>query len=422
MCRMMSRMHSILRAVISAFSILLASSCWSQLSATVMTAQSRVQGLQYSSAEATQYATWTFTVTPGGNYGHLTSIGWSVDGQLMQSYGSIESFTYTATSSGKHTISCYMSYAVGVTGTLTVAAIGGPLSLGVTLPPGMPKTFVHDMQDVSKPFYIQYFGYDHASPPTNSQIQLTQDGTVTPTLVQPTGTTETWSYGSLYCPQIARDSNSNYSTISLQADSSKAAVTVGCTFSYTDPVDPTLTGSTLDDTSSTPQSAKSGSAMMVNQFDPHAPLKTSLDQNEALTASTFGVNTSSSVGFTGTGYSIYLFDQQGQNMPGVWVNERFTSVPNGALAINVNSAADFWTTQMPNSTSKLYWNVDPSGVFEWDNIWFSYTIPATFSSLTAVHQYWAGSQSVSSNSPGGGVNVGSYTITYSVGSVAQVGS
>src|SRR6185312_12175910 len=50
-------------------------------------------------------------------------------GTTMQSSATNQPFTYSASGPGLHKVSAYFSYAVGVTGTRSVAAIGGPLGL-----------------------------------------------------------------------------------------------------------------------------------------------------------------------------------------------------------------------------------------------------------------------------------------------------
>jgi hypothetical protein len=389
--------------------------------------KSRVKGLSWDSTNSQQDATFGFSVTlPSGN----THCSWFLDGSStpIAADNNLSSISITIVGAGKHSVTCTSNGLAGpYNGTLTFAAIGGPLTLGVIPASSGPPTFVNDQENVAQPFYIQSFGYAHSSPPTNSLVQLTQDGSAAVMLGQPAGTTETWSYGSLYCPQLAASPGTNYTSITLQADSGSSALvkgnsstgpsTIACQFNYTDPTDSSLSGSAQDDTTSTPQSAGS-TVMMVDQFDAHQPQSASQSSAVPMTPGEENVTTSSTLGFVGTQYSMYLYDQLGQQMPGVWVQERFSSVPTGVLSIEVNSNGTFWITQMPPDTVPAHWNLFPSGVFKWDYLWFTYAIPITFQGATADHQYWAGTKSISST-VAGGIEVGDFTITYSTSGVSQ---
>ena len=106
----------------------------------------------------------------------LSRVTWSVDdidkkvSEVDDDTGELPSraydFTYTAVGVGKHTIKVQVDYYYSPgPGTKTVAAIGGPLALGASGPSGNPNTFTHDQNNSTKPIYLQYFDYSHASPP-----------------------------------------------------------------------------------------------------------------------------------------------------------------------------------------------------------------------------------------------------------------
>lgn len=302
---------------------------------------------------------------------------------------------------------------------LTFAAIGGPLTIAAKPNPSNPPTFTIDQNDTGKPIYLQYFDYSHASPPTDSKVQQTQDGTAAVSLGQLDGTKYAWSYGGLRCPElIANPSATGLTSITLQAESaSTSPIPITCTYSYsyTDPTThDVLSGSATDDTATTPLSSDP-SKMLPYQASVYRPNTTAMCSAIPIQPSDVGVTLSPGQGFSGNEYKIYLYDQKGDLMPGVWVQERFTSVPNGIIAIGVNNDSTFWTTQMPDQNNP--WDTYPSGVFMYDYLWVQFDA-ASFSGATAVHHYWAATKAISTTVPGG-IDVGTWTISYGTTSTTQ---
>ncbi len=380
----------------------------------------RVRGLSYdSTVSGGQAASFTFSVP--APQGGVQYVHWKVDDVLVTSAENSLSCTYKAVGVGKHTVTVKVLPNAGAqqNGSLTFAAIGGPLNLGIVKPTGNPETFVNDRKNKREPFYLQYFDYGHASPPTDARVQKTQDGTATVALSQLTGTNATngtkmeWEYGALYCPELTNSPSANLTSITLQAESAAIApITVKCKFTYKDPVDATLTGSAYDDTAVTPQPGFA--YMMVNKFSIHRPDITEMSAEIPMTLAETNITLGPGEGFSGSKYKIYLYDHLGDQMPGVWVQERFTSVPTGTLSIEVNSDADFWTTQMPPTSDK--WDFYPSGIFMYDYIWVHY--PAGFTGATAVHHYWAATKAISTTVPGG-IDVGTWQIMYGTATSTQ---
>ena len=340
---------------------------------------------------------------------------WEIDGVNQPGTPGNVPYTLTVHGVGKHLIQVFANGSITYNGALTVAAIGGPLSLTAKPASGMPTTFQHDQNDPAKPVYAQYFAYGHASPPASSYAQITQDA-MAAAPSQLTGTTMTWSYGSFRCPELVANPTANLSSITVQAESASSA-TISCSFSYTDPTDPSLTGTAVDDTTQTPQSPSKPTVMMVNKVTGHEPSSSALcSSNIPVTAADAGVPLGPGQIFVGSKCSVYVYDQLGSQMPGLWVQERYTSVPTGVLSIEANGEGNAWTTGMPPDKTPDDWNLFPSGVFMWDYFWLTAT--STFPGATAVHHYWGATKGVFAAD--GGIDVGTYTITYTTTSATQV--
>jgi len=386
--------------------------CFAQPPLTITASKSRVQGLTYDATSKQQTATWVFTATPPAGNPTINFWNWKIDGVAQPGTQGNVPFTLTVHGVGHHLVEVMANGSITYDGAITVAAIGGPLTVMAKVDASMPATFANDQDDPTKPAYAQYFNYSHASPPTSKNAQKTQDAMAMATS-QLAGTTMAWSFGSFRCPELVANPTANLASITLQAESAGSA-TVSCHFTYTDPNDATLTGSADDDTAQTPNPS-SPTAMMVNKVNAHEPASSAISSTVPLSASDVGVTVGTGQVFAGSKSSILVKDQLGSQMPGVWVQERFTSNPTG-LSIEGNGDGAGWTTQMPPDKTPPDWAVFPSGVFTWDFFWV--LVPTTFPGATAVHHYWAATLGVLSTE--GGIDVGTYTITFSTTAAGQV--
>lgn len=391
-----------------------------QLTATVSANVSRVQALAWDGSH--QSASWTFTVTPGGSYGTLNFVTWSVDGiTIVTNSGThaLDTFTWVAVdAAAKHTISAYMSYSVGVTGSLTVAAIGGPFIPTVNEGDGVDLVPSRD-SGVDQPCYLQYFGYTYTTSGAkpDSDLETPQTGSASPQFTQPTGTTYSWSpTGGI---AIVGSSTSSAVNVSASSSSTTGAAKLTLTYSYTDPSDSSLTGTATDDSQSSPKPFSTTVNANWHNFTCHEP-----DNAEEVSATTSYSSSNPQATYVS---HLKLTDNLSADMPGVWVQERF---PNGATEvtrhdpkagvgeIGANSDSIWWTTGTGGEFG-LYGGSPPTWAETPDTITLS--LPWNNPAITTwphgshstdpwviyTQEYYAGTKSTTTQ----GILVATFTIT-----------
>lgn len=363
----------------------------------------RVKGLTYdgSTSPGQQDVLFTFTVDPDAGY---TSIVWSVDGTAIASAQNSKTCPYLAVGVGKHEVDVKVGYPGQPvhTGALTFAAIGGPLTTGITSGERYTPTTDLLAGGSGSAKYLQYFGFDPSGDIPDG-AQPPQMGTLAPALPQlDPGTAYSWS---------------TIGNVSIVGSSTNASVTVGAndqsgygadgarlTFTYTDPNDTTLSGSAQDDSDQTPPPGETSTDPSFYRFTGHKP-------SDIVNFSK--TNLSTTVGPPSWAiadiYRLQVFDQLGLYGAGVWVQERFPDAPPGGYS-GVNADGVHWTT-------------DPSGLLldgatyniAYDELAISLDEPYPFADnvqayMVRVQKYYGGTSSTSIS--GSGVYLGTFNCNF----------
>jgi hypothetical protein len=276
-----------------------------------------------------------------------------------------------------------------------VAVIGGPITVSVT--PGETDVVVwkRDNKVEGNPWYIQFFRDEVASQRT-TDWQRPQNATAG-VMRQPPGTSITWTVPEpLYSRTLNTQGVTNPTSIDVEARGVSGTKEVTTTFqlSFTGMHGHTASASGEDDTDSTPDETVTTAEgiMMTSKLTPHHPITTQKKSSTPIPPP---------LGKVGAGeqWFIYVMDQTGKEMPGVWVQERFiTALPPNFL---VNPDRSGWATN---------WD----GFFGPDNLkyfWNAGVPPSTQISVT--HEYWAATYRTIQNA--GGLRVGTWTLTISAG-------
>ncbi len=115
-------------------------------------------------------------------------------------------------------------------------------------------------------------------------------------------------------------------------------------------------------------------------------------------------------------YRYKLLDSEGNGMPGVWVQERFTDGDH--LQLTVNGSGSYWTATLFATVDSGTVNVKdglwtgPSGQ-NFDVLWYSGWPANDNSDATITHSYYAGTSDATATSTSG-VFLGEYLITLSL--------
>ena len=376
----------------------------------VTTTQPTVQGLQY--ADPGQEATWTFdaaTAYPVSPNPEPTQTQWSINGSVIETIPYGQSFTYTFTSAGLYQVSAMW---MSETGSIDVAAIAGPLSLG-WIAGSSGNTPHHDDNLPTNPVYIQYF---YSANHTMAQYdEVEQWGSVTAAEAQPPGVTVSYSVPGNVVAQSSVTNISPSTTVDLKPNATGlGAVTATFTMNYTVPgTTQVLSGSAQDDTEA------SG---LPYQFDGHYPGSMFLvtgDPDYPVNPQPYYTPQGTHAppdpnGCWGGGLYLYgLLDSSGERMPGVWVNEHFG--PGTPPGLGVNQAGNGWETiwgTVAFDTGGATWG---AAYFDaYDQItcsWTMATYPWTNQSWQFMHYYDGGTMAID----GSGVLVGTYTTTMEPG-------
>ncbi len=276
-------------------------------------------------------------------------------------------------------------------------AIGGPVD--VEIQAANEPTFQNDYNDSTQSYFLTYYNYSHASA-TPTDAQDTQNATAS-VFDQPGGTTVSWSKpGSTYSSTLL--TNPNALSIDLAAEGAFQSAPVKAHFHFSGYG---LTGDADDDSSSTEVNKGGIWLPLVYTVSGHEPNHLVGDPNNPYryTPNNFP-----------PGYQNYasaqvrykLFDTNGGVMPGVWVQERFSSNP---FNLQTNAQTGYlWTTRLVSAPDQSVGDED--GYFQWDLLARYWNGTA---GGTTQHEYFAGTKSTTVGAFG--ISLGVYTITFTPG-------
>lgn len=358
--------------------------------------------LQWNTGLHSQDAQFTATVTVT----HIPA-GWSSTGQTSWQSGSgtqgdqnlkLDSLTGTSVSGHGYEVGGYFTSGAvkfinpfGATYWASnvdwCAAFGGKISFQINA--GSLPTWSNDQNDPTKPYYIQYFYNPALGPGTDGQLEQTTTALVSGQL---SGTKMTWTIGTLYTTNSLVVTGTG-SSVMLTANSAGTS-TISCQFqaTWTNPktlVVATATGS--DDTATSERFYGGAWIAASSKVDAHKP--GSLVQTMPISQDWLP-----QPGSTGwySAYQLTLLDTAGGAMPGVYVNEHFTTALPPNYGVNTNLTP--WST------------ITDTGDFNTvDNIGYYWLppVPAPYVEFLPIHEYWAGTQATDGRS---GIRVATCTI------------
>lgn len=280
------------------------------------------------------------------------------------------------------------------------AVIGGPIEIQVHVPSLALATWPHDENDDANPWYIQYFGYSHWSPPPllGNKIQKTQDATVSVSN-QPDGTALEWvvpwpldSVVLSYFPDC--------SGFDVFAEAPSGPVEIVCFFdlTFTGMHGDVASNSGEDDTPTTPLTP---GIMKTSKISAHAPADTQLAPLPEQPTPIVPPPGGAACGVLQ--HYIWLFDNLGQRMPMVWVQERIDLPwPPG---FNANGNLKQWTSQ-----THLDPAADIAGRFGLDSFWYIWLGGPPFPSYLLSQRYFGGTKHTQPGEPG--VYAGKWEISF----------
>jgi hypothetical protein len=287
-------------------------------------------------------------------------------------------------------------------------------------------TYSHDVNDATKPWLLQYFDYD-PSGSAPSGAQTVQTGAVSANPGQPAGTTYAWTVSG--AGKILSGSGTAEVTVGASGQSgSQGDIKVRLTYNFTDPSDPTLTGSATDDSEQTPPPGQSSADAAYYSFTAHRPTR----------LETYGtpapIDTHQGPDYWSYAYawSHQLFDQLGTGMPDVELTERFpdrdTQLADWNALYNRHiTATDAHSTGLSWKSLEVGRHLGPDGILDnLDEIGLTNIAPvngdnpALFGALVITHQYFACTLDTILND--WGLLVGNYTDSMSPTAVSHVKS
>jgi hypothetical protein len=286
------------------------------------------------------------------------------------------------------------------------AAIGGPITTTISTPAGM-NHYLNDGNDPAKSRYLTNYGYSHASAaPAFSQATqralLSVGG-------QPTGTTVTWTLpNSTYSPTLQTNPNATQIEVCAEGPFQDGVPVAHFSFSGDG-----ISGTADDDSATTQVQQGTGPSAtwvaLVYKLSGHQPKELT---DEIHPADQTYTPASGAVAWTNYAFYKYrLKDTFGDPMPGVWVQERFTTPVPAGFRINGNN--EQWTTLRVSTPSAPGMHADDGYFHQWDRLWFTWgATPTTTVSFT--HVYFAGNRNTASTATTG-INLGAYTMTFTPG-------
>lgn len=394
-----------------------------------VTVTTTVAGLRYnaSATPSKQQATSAVSCTAtGGPQGWNYVYFWFGEGVTFDDPES-PSTTVRANGPGKYTIGCYVEcqlpgyewvYVFGEQSKPFVA-IGGPMQLGVTQGEPGTGTPSHEVNADGQSeitlgsWYVQYFGYDRSAGPVPADTQASQMGTVHAYDGQPNGVTYSWSVPSPLKQFEAVPATQNNIKVCATNGSAGGRIKIVLTYNYADPSDPTITGSTTDDSDETPPPGETDAKPNWYRFVVAKPDDVTDVHANRITVVPGG-------GFTTYGvsdaYRCTLMDDGDNRMPGVWLAERFSNiyVASGLTA----PTPTFWTTKAVGTHTEYDNNSSPpaaivhyGGDFV-DFLFVQYVqavVPPANPIVQITQKYYAASKQTSPNATSG-MLVATYTI------------
>lgn len=284
------------------------------------------------------------------------------------------------------------------------AVIGGPIDVSVIPGREQATTWAHDLGKNAYPWYIQYFGYSHWNPPSEvgTTLQRTQDARVS-VLLQPYGTELYWD---LPAPldSFMWSYNPMSDWLDVFAEGPSDPVRVRCYFAleFVGMWGDMSRTEGWDNTESTPNKAVPRNAdgtwvMKTAYITCHKPHDTVL-ATEAIYPI---VPPPGGAACGRLEHRIWLYDQRGEPMPGVFVQERIEApLPPGFRANGIER----WFTRIPGAAAP--------GSFGPDSFFYVWTSPP-FPTYQLQQRYFAATTSPDPGDPG--VFVGVWQIGFNPG-------
>ena len=303
--------------------------------------------------------------------------------------------------------------------------IGPPITTSIRLPSytGGSIVYEHDRNDVKRAFYMTCYGYPHdPNQHTVGQLDQLTQGVKLAVLDQPPGTTVTWEL-----PPLTYTGNPLTQThgagdhtriVNVDAEGAFQDKAPKAHFSYSDPEIPGGPFTYEDDSADTRVPSAKDNAPLVYQISGHQPGKLigavgpPLVNDPTPTLSYRPPDQGAASWTDYTEYTYLLVDAYGAQMPGVKVQERFTTqVPSSFSHNDVNQT---WLTSCLSKISIDSHNFARDlrdGLFDkTDKLWFQWPDlnPPEFD---ATHVYYAGTLDPNPRATSG-VFLGEYTIQY----------
>lgn len=335
------------------------------------------------------------------------------------------------------TASCYVTVTNGgetlfdgwVTG--ECAAVGGPLAFGVY--GGSDDPPPRDRYFKTTPWYLQYFGFDPRDETVqhpNGPGQPPQRGIVRVALTQPQGpnyaTTYDWQLAGPIVVIEPADPNDLPASAQIKIGaidgSGEGAIKPRVKYIFT--WDGVTYGPFDDDSDQTPPPpAYADQGLNYYAFTAHKPEEVLANQEASIEDPTPIARDYEYPLFThADGYHIWLWDNLGQKMPRVWVQERFypEEFPPPPLNNNFyhNEEGQYWVTDgglptslPPNEQEYLFngWFGDYVGCKDYP-VWVPFELNPNNPIYDLRHTYFAGTSTTQfiPSSAGGGIDMGTF--------------
>jgi hypothetical protein len=313
----------------------------------------------------------------------------------------------------------------------TFLVVGGPLQLVAypfrnadgTQHANYIRTFDQDEDLETKPFYLQFFGYDPTVPhPQGAQLQRPQLGRVQPRFDQPDmGPDEPVQFlwevppgTKVRAKAAATLAESSWIELAATQESGSGGIQPRCKFKVK------FRGKWFEAWDDSPLSAPPG-LVTPNpdyfRFTAHKPLDTL--PNSAEDQQEDWGNAEFPYGWIRRTRPVVL-DHLGQRMPDVWVQERFQP-PTPPQGSDINTSLVWWQTVRGNDEPLSghpcgRFGLGSTGPYDngWDNLWLRRTEPYRYADhpyapfFDFVHHYYAGTKVTVGT--GNGCFVGTYRI------------
>jgi len=291
------------------------------------------------------------------------------------------------------------------------AVIGGPLTFQVLQ--GDEPTWVQDLANDQKAWFLEYFDYSHLDYPVDPPegFQKTQRA-ICSVPSQPDNTIVTWTLPNIYSYFLTLDPHAQAIDLHAQGPFQNDQVKAHYELSYVASNGLTYFGDCDDDTATTPLPSSGPSSTpkyMVSRVSGHKPgsLTKIFEQD-------WYPQHAPQDYYAGKRFNYQLKDTFGEVFPGVWVQERFTIPPGGLPPGFTVNTTQYWVTRLLGlSASKP---VGSFNEFDWIRYNWGPTINPNWQTIQLTHNYWASAKDTLI----GGINMGAYTFIITPGKPGTV--